>query len=187
MDSEYITPETALEARIIGDPEWQQGVAWGKPRHGHSEGNVKFHIVAVLHNIEKLPKISPEERAQLRLIALLHDTFKYKVDITKPRVGKNNHAVIARDSATKYVEDPVVLDIIELHDEAFNAWRIGNDTGKWEKAQQRLDGLLEKLGKERLPLYAHFYQCDNETGDKDQACVQWFMNTVKEIMPPEYT
>jgi hypothetical protein len=122
--------ETILEERICADVAWQQGVLWGEPRPGHSEGQVMYHIAEVLANIDHLAR-TDEERRDLRLIALIHDTFKYRVDPTKPRVGNNHHATIARQFAERYIDDAAILDIIELHDEAFNAWRLGASKGRF--------------------------------------------------------
>ena len=61
----------------------------------------------------------------MRLIALTHDSFKHLVDRSKPRVGENHHGMIARRFTERYSDDHEVLEIIELHDEAFNAWAMG--------------------------------------------------------------
>jgi hypothetical protein len=47
-----IAPETELETRIVSDPEWQEGAAWGQPRPGHPEGVVGAHIEEVLRNVD---------------------------------------------------------------------------------------------------------------------------------------
>ncbi|MEE9214347.1 MAG: HD domain-containing protein [Thermodesulfobacteriota bacterium] len=73
-------------------------------------------------------------RSKLRLITLIHDTCKFKVDINKPKTGNNHHAVIARYFAEKYIDDTSILDIIELHDEAYLSWRKGHYTGNWQRA-----------------------------------------------------
>src|SRR6266700_5235887 len=112
------TLETELEKRIAADPAWQEGVLWGIPRTGHLEGAIKYHIADVLANLDR-QCLNDEERHFLRLVVLVHDTFKYQVDETRPRIGKNHHAYIARKFAERYVDDPVLLDIIELHDEAY--------------------------------------------------------------------
>ena len=119
--------ETDLERTIAADPAWQQGVIWGKPRYGHLEGAVQFHIADVLANIDRQQPL-PDDRTKLRLIALVHDTFKYRVNELKPKMGNNHHAHIARLFAEKYIHDPVILDLIELHDEAYNSWRLGMPT-----------------------------------------------------------
>lgn len=168
---EIIKPETSLEKRIISNEEFIEGALWGKPRKGHPEGEVILHIGEVLKNVDKYSTI--KNRQKLRLIALIHDTFKNKVDETKPKSGENHHAMIARRFAEKFITDKEILDIIELHDEAYNAWCKGDRDGKWDKADIRANNLIRKLG-DSIDLYLTFYQCDNETGNKEQYNFNWF-------------
>ncbi len=168
------TLETELERRIASDPVWREGVEWGQPRTGHLEGAVKNHIADILANIEK-QQVTPEERRDLRLIALLHDTLKYHVNEKLPKIGVNHHAYLARRFAERYIHDPTLLDIIELHDEAYNAWRIGHFRGKWDRAQERVELLLRRLGG-AMSLYVHFFCADSLTESKDRAPVLWFMS-----------
>ena len=100
--------ENDLEKRIAADPEWLEGVAWGKPRPGHPEGTAKAHIATVLDNIERFYGDNAA-REKLRLIALVHDTFKYQVDTDRARTGENHHAMRARRFAEKYVDYHSVL------------------------------------------------------------------------------
>lgn len=174
---EILKPETELEKRIVTDAEFIEGVAYGKSRPGHPEGKVIYHIREVLDNIEKYS----EMRENLRLIALIHDTFKYKVDQTKPKSGENHHAMIARRFAEKFIQIPQdVLDVIELHDEAYNAWQQGGRKGNWYKAEERATSLIKKLGtSDRIKLYVAFYKCDNETGDKEQDNYEWFYDFLR--------
>ena len=67
--------ETELEQSIALDSDWQKGIEWGEPRPGHPEGKAVFHIRDVLHNIDSFFG-NAITRPQLRLIALVHDTFK---------------------------------------------------------------------------------------------------------------
>ena len=164
--------ETELEARICADAEWKKGAEWGKPRPGHSEGVVMFHIAEVLANIDRLATTA-EERRNLRLIALIHDAFKYCVDQSKPKIGANHHAVIARQFAERYLDDLVLLEIIELHDEAYNSWRLGASKGRWKEAEVRASRLVARLGSS-LPLYVRFYRADNATGSKEGDSLIWF-------------
>lgn len=166
--------ETPLEARICADPVWQEGAAWGTPRSGHPEGQVIYHIAEVLANVDR-HATSAEERANLRLIALVHDSLKYRVDPDKQKTGENHHAMLARRFAERYLEDPALLDIIELHDEAYNSWKLGARKHKWEAAEARADRLLARLG-DALALYVRFSRCDNETGSKSGASLDWFEN-----------
>lgn len=170
--TEILKPETDLERKIIADPEFVEGAMWGKPRKGHPEGEVAHHIREVFDNIDKYS--TPLNRRDLRLIALIHDTFKHKVDETKPKFGANHHATIARRFAEKYKLHIDLLEVIELHDEAYNAWSMGNRKGDWNSAQKRIDKLIQRLNDENFSLYMTFYQCDNETGDKSQENFVWF-------------
>jgi hypothetical protein len=177
-----IQPETALEEALVTDPEWQAGVLWGQPRHGHPEGKVLYHIGHVLKNVEWLTKqlqLSKEDRAQLRLITLLHDTFKHQVDETKPKTGSNHHAARAATFAQKYSLDESVLKIIHWHDEAYNSWLKGARKGKWDKAEERLQKLIEVLGED-LQLYYWFFYCDNNTEGKQSHSLTWFESNVRD-------
>lgn len=168
------TLETTLEREIAEDPEWQAGVEWGKPRTGHLEGPVKFHIADILANIDcQYPMPTPQERQALRLVTLTHDTFKYRVDESRPKIGTNHHAYIARKFSERYIHDPVLLTIIELHDEAYNSWRLGAYKDRWQHAEERAAALLEKLGT-TLPLYVRFFLADSYTESKNQDPVLWF-------------
>lgn len=173
--SELVLPfdlETDLERQICRDPEWVEGARWGIPRPGHPEGTVLLHIHEVLQNINRIAT-SPDERASLRLIALVHDTFKYQVDMTMPRSGPNHHAARARAFASRYISADIVLDIIELHDEAYNAWQMGGRKGRWAKAEARGAELLHRLGP-NVDLYLRFFTADNLTGNKTPESVDWF-------------
>jgi len=175
-----IKPENDLERLIIRDPEFIEGVQWGKPRKGHDEGKVIYHIEEVLANVDKYA--NEHNRVNLRLITIIHDTFKNKVDTTKDRSGENHHAMIARRFAEKYITDPIVLDIIELHDEGYNSFCIfQRDPTKEEKAKSRalkLISRLDKLDITALDLYLTFYRCDNNTASKEQTSLEWFEKLV---------
>jgi hypothetical protein len=164
--------ENDLEARIIADPAWQEGARWGEPRPGHLEGSVASHIAEVLSNVDRYA-LDQHDRARLRLVALVHDTFKYKVDQSRPKSGDNHHAMLARRFAEGYVEDPEVLDVIELHDEAYNSWAKGLRSGDWGTGEARARDLMRRLGN-TLPFYLRFYRADNETDGKSQEPLEWF-------------
>ena len=81
--------------------------------------------------------------------------------------------MIARRFAERFSGDRELLEVIELHDEAFNAWVKGARCGSWESAEARAHRLLERLGPS-IGFYVRFYRADNQTGSKDQAPLQWF-------------
>ena len=169
-----LQPETELEARLLEPPEFQEGLNWGKPRFGHPEGKVGLHVREVLDNVDNCA-VNETARQQLRLIAIVHDTFKFREFQLGRRV--KHHGLLAREFMASFVNEPGLLDIIELHDEAFYCWRAAYFQHQLEAAAHRLEKLLETLGV-NLPLYFDFYKCDTRTGDKIQAPLYWFEQVV---------
>ena len=39
--------------RVVSDPRYLKNIEYGRPRHGHPEGKVKFHIAELEANLEK--------------------------------------------------------------------------------------------------------------------------------------
>ena len=174
-----IRPETTLEHFLLELPEFIEGLHFGKPRFGHPEGQVGIHVREVLDNIDALD-IDPATRLDLRLVAIVHDAFKF-LEVKSKAIGRRiHHAKIARDFVADKVDKPVLLDIIELHDEAFYIWRQLKLKGDADGAMPRLEKLFARLG-ENLPLYFLFFKCDTETGDKVLAPLHWFQATVFEM------
>jgi hypothetical protein len=177
-----IKPENGIETAIVNDAVFIEGAMYGKVRKGHPEGQVIYHIKEVLANIDKYYS-DDEDRTLLRWIAILHDTFKHKVDRNQPKVGENHHGKIARRFAEKYIQFMVhnsVLLVIERHDDAYNAWQKGGRHGDWYQAERKANQLIQGLITEDcLDLYLKFYRCDNETGDKSQEDYEWFTNLVQ--------
>jgi hypothetical protein len=176
-----LKPETDLERFFIGLPEVQAGLLWGEPRYGHPEGKVLYHVAEVYQNIDRIsPPISIKARETLRIITLLHDTFKYKEDKSHPRDWSKHHAKLARIFAEEHISSKTELEIIELHDEAYHYWRLEILEDEPEIANLNLNQLLERL-KGRLQLFYTFFKCDTATGDKTQAPVKWFEKKVEGI------
>ena len=171
-----VVPETELERRIVSDPDWQEGAAWGDPRPGHPEGAVSAHIEEVLRNIDAIA-VDHDDRERLRLVAIVHDTFKHRVEHGRPRTGEDHHAMIARRFAERYIDDSDLLDVIELHDEAYNAWVKGERGRDWPAAAARARRLIDRLGPS-LGLYVRFFRADNATGSKNRMPLQWFERVI---------
>jgi hypothetical protein len=159
---EVIEPETPTERAIVADPEWQAGAAANGRMKGHPEETVGHHIAEVLANVDRYAA-DDEQRARLRLVALVHDTFKHRVRWWLPH--RADHARIAAHWAQRHIDDAGVLLVVEVHDEGYRAWR--------RRDEGRVARLLERLGPE-LPLFEAFYRCDNETGDKAPDDRRWF-------------
>ena len=170
--AQCVRPETALERQLILDPRWREGALWGEPRRGHPEGKVLYHIYEVLKNVDQATS-NALMREQLRLITILHDTFKHLEEQCRPRTDwSQHHAILARDFARTYVRDTAVLNIIELHDHAYYAWRAAQ-AGYTKESDALLELLENRLGH-ALQLYYLFFKCDTQTGDKIQAPIGWF-------------
>ena len=175
---DLIKPIEQLERSILVDDELIKGLLWGKPRHGHPEGEVALHVRHVLDNVDKYFK-NDLDWWRLRFIAIVHDSFKYKVDRNKPKFGDNHHAIIARNFAERFNSDKETLDVIELHDEIYNSYMMIERKNDVKGAEKRVEKLLEKLG-EGFDLFVKFAKCDSETGDKELSCNKWFSNLVRE-------
>ena len=173
-------PNNELELRITSDPAWREGANWGFPRRGHPEGKVIFHVDEVLGNVGKLaPVISPENLLRLRLVAIIHDTFKHKVDRSQPIAGENDHAMIARRFAERFLHDPELLDLIQHHDAVYRIWRRTKRKRDWNEGAKKLRALFDQIHCP-VQLYYWFYLCDNNTGDKGQDPVRWFEEVFKD-------
>lgn len=169
-----LRPETAMEKRLLREPEIIQGMLWGEPRFGHPEGMVFLHVREVLDNIDHIKNLSKTDRERLRLIAILHDAFKFCEDRSHPRDWSKHHGKLARNFAEKHLADLVVLDIIETHDDAYYAWRASRLDAENLRI---LENLLRRIGH-CLQLYYLFFKCDTQTGDKTQASWKWFERVV---------
>jgi hypothetical protein len=165
-----IIPETRLEEQLITSPEFNKGLLWGKPRYGHPEGLVLYHIIEVLDNIERLT-LTTIERETLRLVALVHDTFKFREE--ELRIWNDDytqhHGVLARRFMEQYTDNQQILNLIELHDEAYYIWKSGDEL----RQKNRVERLFNRLGDD-LQLFYAFFKCDTQTGDKTQVPISWF-------------
>ncbi len=172
----WLEPENELEERLLAEPGFRDGLKWGVPRFGHPEGEVYKHVREVLSNIDQLDGGS-DERRRLRLIAYVHDTFKYREDKSVPRNWDRHHGKLARNFLEPFCEDERLLDIVELHDEAYYCWRFSQLLCKPELGKERLERLFSRLDDE-LPLFFRFFVCDTLTGDKIMAPLYWFEQRV---------
>lgn len=173
-----LQPETPLERHLLTTAAFRHGLLWGEPRFGHPEGKIALHVREVFDNIDLIPRLSPEQREQLRLITLAHDTFKYAEDRSRPRDWEKHHGVLARRFMESYTTDRAVLDVIETHDDAYYVW-LAERHGHGPEGKT-LDMLLARMDY-CLQLYYLFFKCDTQTGDKTQAPLKWFERTVEGV------
>lgn len=174
--------ENALEQHLLTIPEFRYGLLWGEPRFGHPEGRVCFHVREVFNNIDLIPDLPAEDRRSLRLITLAHDTFKYAEDRSRPRDWSKHHSLLARNFMENYTDDPIILDIIETHDDAYYIWLDSrhDQTASVSARRTSLDHLLQRMDY-CLQMYYLFFKCDTQTGDKTQAPLKWFEKTIPNI------
>ncbi len=180
---EMLKPENPIEVILLRQTDFREGLLWGRPRFGHPEGRVVFHIREVLNNVDKLQLSCEETRRKLRLITFTHDTFKHQEDKNRyPRDPKKHHGAIARRYTAQFTNDLTILNILEWHDEAYYIWRLENIYQDKEASQERLEQLLSVIGED-IQLYYLFFVCDTRTGDKNQAPLKWFEKTFPGISP----
>ena len=171
--SSIIRPESDLERKLLASTEFQEGMEWGKPRFGHPEGKVLYHVREVLDNVDKATKC-PDTRERLRLVALVHDTFKYQeAQYQVPRPWEHNHARLAKQFMKDKTNDQNLLDLIEYHDEAYFVWRNLFLEQYQARGKERLQHFKARF-EGRLQEYYLFFKCDTRTGDKNQAPLVWF-------------
>jgi HD domain len=147
----------------------QEGLAWGEPRRGHPEGAVGEHVADLLETIERWGETG-KRREDLRFLALVHDSLKYRVKGWLPRTGENHHATRARRFAEGYTDDERLLAAIEQHDRPYNLWRKMQRKGRPDE-----HGLSEML--DRLPdlgLFLRFVELDGSTEGKNPEPLHWF-------------
>lgn len=161
--------ESALEQRLADDVVMMEGLGWGKPRQGHPEGTVGAHVSHLLVTIDEWGE-QGTRRAELRFIALVHDTLKGSVKELLPRTGENHHAMRARRFAERFTSDERLLSTLELHDRPYAIWKRMRRTGDPQK-----DAVTEMI--ERVPdlkLFMRFMEADGSTEGKDPEPVRWF-------------
>jgi hypothetical protein len=168
------SPESSLERLVAADEDLLRGLAWGRSRFGHPEGRVGLHVAAMLKRIGAYPTM----RGDLRFIALVHDSFKYAVRHSEGWSRDNDHAILARRFAERYVSDERVLCAIELHDELFWIWNNGGED---------IGPVLARLPDTEL--YLRFVELDAISEGKDPTLLWWLRHSIAErgywLAPPQ--
>ena len=163
-----VTPETELERAVLSDPVLQEGLAWGKPRHGHPEGSVGAHVADLLETIDRWGETG-QRREELRFMAIVHDALKYKVQNWWPRTGENHHAMRARRFAERYTGDERLLATIEQHDRPYSIWRRALRKGR--PNDHALNSMIERIPD--LNLFLRFVELDGSTEGKNHEPIRW--------------
>jgi hypothetical protein len=168
-------PEGPLETTISHQPELLEGLAWGKPRRAHPEGAVGNHVAQVLKLIDSDGE-EGERRSLLRLVALVHDSLKYRVRSLLPRSGENHHAMRARRFMEPFTDDERLLATVELHDRPYAIWRKMKRKGKLD--ERALEALLQRIPDHEL--FLRFMEIDGSSEAKDPEPVRWFRDQLRQ-------
>ena len=166
--------EGDLERRLEADAVLREGWAWGKPRSGHPEGQVGAHVADLLRMIDEGGE-EGARRAELRFLALVHDSLKFQVDDRLPKSGENDHGVRARRLAERYTDDERLLAVIEEHDRPYRMWRRLRRTGRLD--DEAFENMLERVKDPGL--FLRFVELDGSTEGKDPAPVEWFRDELR--------
>jgi hypothetical protein len=161
-------PEDELEERVTRDPVLLEGLAWGEPREGHPEGSIAAHVADLLATIDEWDE-PPEARRRLRIVAIVHDSFKGDVIEKLPKVSRNHHADRARRFAEGYTDDDAILCTIQHHDRPYALWRKMKRKGKPDG--RAFDKMVDELPD--IPLFVRFVELDGSTEGKDREPVRW--------------
>ncbi len=106
----------------------------------------------------------------LRFIALVHDSFKYRVNDRMPKSGENHHAMRARRFAERFTDDERILCVIELHDRPYALWRKMQRTGSLDRR-----GFDSMMARVRDPdLFLAFVELDGSTDGKSRSPPRWW-------------
>jgi|SRR3954447_281542 len=167
-------PETDVERRLAADGELCAGLAWGEPRAGHPEGAVGAHVADLLRTIDE-DGYEGEERRRLRFMALVHDSFKYRVQQWRPKTGGNHHAARARHFAERFTDDEALLAAIELHDRPYNLWRKMQRKGDLD--EEAFQQMMDRI--EDPDMFVRFIELDGSTEGKNPEPIAWFRDELR--------
>ncbi|HEX2126209.1 MAG TPA: hypothetical protein VHF45_06590 [Thermoleophilaceae bacterium] len=161
-------PENELEARVTADPELLAGLAWGEPREAHPEGAVGIHVSQLLEVIDRDGETG-ERREQLRFVAIVHDSFKYRQRDWLPAQGRNHHASRARRFAERHTGDERLLATIELHDRPYHLWKKMRKRGELDT--DRFEDMLRRVPDHEL--FQRFIEVDGASEAKNPEPIRW--------------
>jgi hypothetical protein len=168
--------KSAVE-QVISDPRYLKNIEYGKPRPGHPEGKVRYHIAELEEKLEsmKVMGISDEQYWKLKFLIHVHDTFKAEAVPNSPITHPNSHASLARNFASEFTEDVDLLNMVQYHDINYALWKQFKATGFYDA--QRFSDLLAAIID--WELFLMFLILDGSTNGKDPVKTRWFINVVR--------
>ena len=114
-------------------------------------------------------------RADLRFLALVHDSLKFEKRSFVSKGGTNDHGARARRFAERYTDDERLLAIIEEHDRPYRMWRRLRRTGGLD--EQAFEAMLGRVGD--VDLFLRFVELDGSTEGKNPEPVAWFKDELR--------
>lgn len=164
-------------ARMVADPRYAAGLAWGEPRPGHPEGSVRAHIADLEANLVRLaPRLDGEDTLwKLRLLVHAHDTFKSVAVSGIPIRDPRSHASLARAFLAGFVRDRDVLEVAQYHDIGYSLWlRARHDAAG---AAGRFDRFVREM--RAWDLFLAFAILDGCTAGKEAEALRWVVDQVR--------
>jgi hypothetical protein len=163
--------------QVMVDERYLKNIEYGKPRSGHPEGKVKFHIEEMEVNLESLKArgISDDQYWKLMFLIHVHDSFKAEAVPDSPISSPKSHASLARKFAVEFTDDVDLLNMVQYHDVNHALWKQFSSTGSYDL--ERFSALLAAIID--WDLFLMFIIIDGSTKGKDPAKVRWFINDVR--------
>jgi len=161
---------------IRADDRYQRNLDWGKPRAGHPEGSIRQHIHDLEQNLDRLrSKLTDDETAKLRILIHVHDTLKGEAREGVAITDSQSYASLAKKFLSDFCTDPVLLTIMQYHDEPYALWKkhlAGRDP------HERLERLITTITD--WDLFLAFLIVDGCTAGKSREPLLWFFQQIRE-------
>jgi len=104
--------------QMLNDPRHQENIEYGKPRSGHPEGKVRYHIPGLEASLNSLAArgISEGDYWKLKFLIHVHDSFKKEAKPDAPILDPERHATLAGVYASQFTSDADFLNMNQFHD-----------------------------------------------------------------------
>lgn len=182
LDGKRLELRSPLEMSIVKDSMWQIGALAIPTNPVHTERNTFEHVFDILTNIHNLSPEQSDLISDLRVLALVHDNFKYMVDQSKGRNDNNYHGLFAHQFLSKYTEDPRLLFVVQHHDAAYNIFKRIKRNPASAEGPEAIAKLLKAISDlDAVNLYTNFFYVDSHTGQKTHDAYEWFKQQISAI------
>jgi len=167
-----IVTENDLEKKITDSEVFRQGSRFISKGIGHPEKNVGVHIKQILNFIDK--QKWGDYRRDLRLLALLHDLGKQRVEYSeKGHVIGKGHSLHSVDIAREFISDQMLQKIIGVHDKYIHFYK-DSFRGKFKEPKFRKTYYNQDMGT-----LIRFNYADSNNRERDP--IIWFEDTLNSL------